>query len=597
MGEGHVGESMYCQLTVSSQAALNTEPIVLSRMELNFSGAPRRLQVDHNGPQDENKKIQPIDVQETLETNNAAAKMLAGTASLVFRPQTIQVFEFALPLRESDLFGATGARLELGGQKRKLGYVFNQPDDLLTNTWWLESGSGFIAKGLGRDRPHMINVLAKPPKVQIRLEDLKEGYFTGEKIVLNVQIANEEAQAVHGTVKISRQENDSSELRLAWENAEGAAIEDTSLPAVSAACSVEKLAPSTSQTLRLSLIAPPHPSESTLSIQITYYLEDDPSTPLSKTLTLLLPFVNPFEAKYDLKPRVDHVAWPSFFTLPETISMSDSQPNHHANGILQRWSLATRIVSCATNETLIAEEACLAVKKMTGNAICNTTNAISTNALPLTIEPNITRSIPFVFTTQKLSLEDRRPSALDLSLTVKWRRSSSSSSNKSTAEFASTTLAIPQFTLPAAEPRVLCSSRAAIDDDVGISQLRLSYMLENPTMHFLTFTLTMSASDSFAFSGPKFKTVSLTPMSRVTVEYNLYVYAATDKEREDEKHKARADDKKGAELEQEKVKGRWISPTLKVVDAYFQKTLKVLDAGEGVRSDGKGGVEVWVAED
>ena len=40
-------------------------------------------------------------------------------------------------------------------------------------------------------------------------------------------------------------------------------------------------------------------------------------------------------------------------------------------------------------------------------------------------------------------------------------------------------------------------------------------------MHFLTFSLAMEASDQFAFSGPKLSKISLTPMSRRTVEYDL----------------------------------------------------------------------------
>jgi hypothetical protein len=31
-----------------------------------------------------------------------------------------------------------------------------------------------------------------------------------------------------------------------------------------------------------------------------------------------------------------------------------------------------------------------------------------------------------------------------------------------------------------------------------------------------------------------------------------------------------------------------------VVDAYFQKTLRVLDAGDGVQSDDRGGVGIWI---
>ena len=116
------------------------------------------------------------------------------------------------------------------------------------------------------------------------------------------------------------------------------------------------------------------------------------------------------------------------------------------------------------------------------------------------------------------------------------------------------------------------------------------YTLENPSMHYLTFTLTMEASDVFAFAGPKLKTLSLTPMSRVGVGYDVFVYGGAEAA-------AGADagpKERGKMAVGGSGKGRWIYPALRVVDAYFNKTLRVLDAGYGVKADGKGGIGVWV---
>jgi solute carrier family 25 protein 38 len=97
--------------------------------------------------------------------------------------------------------------------------------------------------------------------------------------------------------------------------------------------------------------------------------------------------------------------------------------------------------------------------------------------------------------------------------------------------------------------------------------MHLDYTLENPTMHFLTFEFNMEASEEFGFSGPKLRTLHLLPMSRQTVQYNVLPL----------------------------VKGAWITPNLKVMDRYFNKTLRV-QATEGLRQDKKG-IEVWVPED
>jgi solute carrier family 25 protein 38 len=95
----------------------------------------------------------------------------------------------------------------------------------------------------------------------------------------------------------------------------------------------------------------------------------------------------------------------------------------------------------------------------------------------------------------------------------------------------------------------------------------MDYVLENPTTYHLTFELNMEASEEFGFSGPKLRSLHLLPLSRQTVRYNLYPL----------------------------VKGTWITPTLKVMDRYFNQTLKVV-ATDGLKA-GKKGVGVWIPGD
>ena len=93
--------------------------------------------------------------------------------------------------------------------------------------------------------------------------------------------------------------------------------------------------------------------------------------------------------------------------------------------------------------------------------------------------------------------------------------------------------------------------------------------------------------------------MTLTPMSRVDLSYQLFVLLdRTDVVDYDDGtvfDGRSGDNDVIGKREVVKSKGRWIYPSFKVVDAYFQKTLRVLAAGEGVKSDGKGEVGVWVA--
>ena len=92
-------------------------------------------------------------------------------------------------------------------------------------------------------------------------------------------------------------------------------------------------------------------------------------------------------------------------------------------------------------------------------------------------------------------------------------------------------------------------------------------LVENSSTHFLTFNLVMEASEHFAFSGPKTTAVQVMPLSRHTVQYNLFAAK----------------------------RGLWIQPQLVVIDTYFNKNLRVLPTGD-MRSDKKG-LLVWVDAD
>ena len=86
-------------------------------------------------------------------------------------------------------------------------------------------------------------------------------------------------------------------------------------------------------------------------------------------------------------------------------------------------------------------------------------------------------------------------------------------------------------------------------------------------MHYLTFALTMEASEDFAFSGPKARNVSLPPVSREAVGWNILPVR----------------------------RGLWLRPGLTAVDTYFNKKLKVLP-GEGAVVGKEGHVMVWAGE-
>jgi hypothetical protein len=214
------------------------------------------------------------------------------------------------------------------------------------------------------------------------------------------------------------------------------------------------------------------------------------------------------------------------------------------------------------------ESILLTATNIVGGAICSASTGIVRSrgaigkqnvqdTLSTTIQPDQIKQFDFDLAVQKLVLGDRQTVGLDLALQIGWRRQNSEVANVAILE-------VPRLVVPMAEPRVLLTvSPAAIE---SVRAYRLNFLIENPSMHFLTFNITMDASDDFAFSGSKTVALSLVPISRHILQY-LILPDKTD---------------------------QWIEVHLKVVDAYFGQTLKVLAGGEGVKTDKKGGVLIKV---
>ncbi|KAI4717560.1 hypothetical protein E4T48_06235 [Aureobasidium sp. EXF-10727] len=561
--EGFVGDTAVCQVAVIFNGSAQQDNLTLTELRVHFSTNIKSLVI--NNSEDIGQSLSTdLRVQEEPDPSHPMAKSLLTSANLTFKPGQLRVFNLTIPLRDPDAFGATGASLVLKSSSATLEHVLSHPTDISSSNWWLQTGDKLLRKQIPRSEPNTIQVLPKPPKVQLRIMNLKEQYFTGEKVSLDIQILNEEAEEVNAHVRAEGQDSAEVSLELAWKDNSNEAndLDLTNLQ-------IGKMSANESKSHVLEFMAPLELSEYTLKLEINYRLASDPETPVMKTLESVIPFVSPFEANYDFGPRLHTGSYPDYFSLPD-LSEDDDEQSKPARGISQRWCLTSRVVSFST-EPLVVEATRLVVNRVTSNAVCSVEESLEPQKVSRTMALKDMMDVPHILEVRKLTLEDRRPSALELSLAVTWRRNGASEQDTTI-----TMLAVPSMTIPSAEPRVLCT--ANIPSNTEDEAITVSYTLENPSMHFLTFNLTMEANELFAFSGSKHRAVSLTPMSRLQVDYRLFVY----------------DVDEDALTERQGQKGHWVWPALRVVDAYFQKTLRVLDAGDGVQSDDRGGVGIWI---
>jgi hypothetical protein len=549
--QAFVGEPMDCQLTLSSNAHAG-EPLVLSSVGLTID-ATTGIEIRHNGDQSS--------AQATTLSLAESNGQLSAQTNLTLKSKESRVFNFQLVFREAQVVRLREAVISLITDKFTIRHSFTDQVLLPSTVWLSQSDKELVPRDLYRDETATVDVLPKPPKIQVTLHGLHQQYYVGEQVQLQIEILNGEADAVIGSIGQVVVAQDDIVLPSSFETGEGVSnADDVTKATPSARRDIKGLESSAVKELDLHIDAPAEPIPHTLTIDIDYTLASEPNTPLKKTIVAELNYVIPFEAKFNFGPLVHTDPWPSYFD-PASLTSSEDR----AFGIPQRWRLGSLITSMASEDILVKGA------EMIMDQPSNDTDfrVLESSAdEDQTIAPESKFDKSYQILTQKFSLDDRRPSILELSLAITWTR-------KSGSAVCITKVPVPRLNIPSSEPRVLCvASTPNNDSDTDIT---LHYHLENPSMHHLTFAVTMDANEDFGFSGPKHKALSLAPFSRHEISYNLLVHGNHDET-----------------TKPSDGQGQWVWPVLQVVDSYFQKSLRVQAAGPGVRIDAQRGLGVWV---
>ncbi|KAH0563136.1 hypothetical protein GP486_002291 [Trichoglossum hirsutum] len=581
--ESHVGDLLASQLVVASSAQTGSVPVILSEIKISYDGSLKTVFLRHKaisesvGATEEPLTLVEVALHEASPSSDplwpsgsqrtSKKVYLVGEADLSFRPGQVKIFRITAVMREAGDSRVVSATFSVAADLFDVDYVLAFDENDGTGAWWAETQGVLKKKRLGRERTGVVKVLPKPPKMQLRILDMKRQIYTNERVVINVEVLNEEDGETEASLEVRILGDFETAPTLSWtqdseaptqgKEPEGSEESLNELSVISLPGHViGKLVPSAKTIETFSFHTTSIAVDYILEVKVLYHLLSDRDTPISKTLTVNLPVVGPFEANYDFSPRVHPDRWPSYFSMEDTIESGrdDDKGSTATSGIAQKWCLTARMASFAV-ENLLIEKVDLPVLSINGGVDCSIAHEDLDNTGSLEIAPNEIEEMRFLLDIKKFSLEDRRSATLDLALNIHWRRKDEG------AELNRSTLAVPRLLVPSSEPRVLASVRYST---VTPSLIHLDFTIENPTMHLLTFNITMEASDQFAFSGPKLNALQILPISRHTIHYNLLP----------------------------SVRGAWIQPQLKVVDRYFNKTLRV-SATEGMRMD-KTGILIWV---
>lgn len=575
-----VGMPLTCQLSLEARMEAGMPPVALSEIKIVFEGALKAIylvsRLNAQPPVvSSGAELFPVVLQDSSTLSGPGNKRSStglvasetGYADLTINPGQTRIFQFEVIPREAGELSVASITLILNQTSMRLAATTSNFEHSITN-WWEMKGGTPILRSLGQESNayNCIEVQPKPPKLQIHAPSLRKAYYVNETIPVEFELLNEESEDASVLVEARLISPVAGAAKALWASSE---LNDKSLHESANGVIVLKsqdlgtIKPGHSEKVSLLISETIVAVDHELEIVARYRLANEPETMSVKSLTVDIGVIRPFEANYDFLPRLNREPWPSFFEAPQ----ADLDPSTTALGLKHQYTVTANLYSFAA-EPLVIEAILLTASKIMGGAVCSTSTGIvhregdaakmfTGDVISSKVHPDQTEKFDFDLSIQKLVLGDRNTVGIDLALQIGWRREDSKEVN-------TTVLEVPKLIAPMAEPRVMLTFSPIPKEDLHI--YRLDFMLENPSMHFLTFNISMDTSENFAFSGPKSSVLSLVPMSRNTVSYRIMP----------------------------NTEDAWIGVNLNVVDAYFGQTLKILPGGEGVKVDKKGNVFIKV---
>ncbi|KAG5951899.1 hypothetical protein E4U53_002055 [Claviceps sorghi] len=594
--DSKAGDCCRAQLALTSNAMPDSRPICLSSVRVEFVDGLKPVVISHTpseAGEGASSKTHLVEVvlEEEASTADELPSRCTGTSDLMLTAGLTRVLEMAIPLREAGEAVVSSVVLHYETEAFDLCHTRVFKDAEPVAGWYVR----------GDDRPRALRAHARtlridprPPKLQMTLLDPSTQFYTDEIVQMEVELRNDEDEAAR--VKIDAQLTGgvvpSFALQLGEEQfaADATVVveeedEDEETQTRSVTATVGAISRGASAKIRLKICPTSAPSKLDLHLRATYHLESDPATTILQVLPLQVTTMAPFEANYDLLPRLHAEPWPSLFDcdgIPIPTAEDDDDAAAAAaarpKGLAQQWCLMCHYASFAT-EDLVVTGMDTQVVSCTGAARCHVLTRPEQGPAAvgdgITVAPRKMYEAQFDLVAQKQTLDDRDPVTLELALVIRWKRqkkkpppaAEDGAAEEGVAQDCINTTVMPvgQFLVLGSEPRVLATATMHPGGPAApASLLQLDITIENPSSHFLTFGLTMNPSDTFGFSGPKQTTVHLLPVSRRSIRYRLLPFVA----------------------------GDFIRPGIVVRDKYFQKVLRIIPTGD-MKID-KNGLLVWI---
>jgi hypothetical protein len=344
--EGNVGEPLRSQIVMTSNARQGSAPMTLSSLMFQFEGGLSEVQLTHNmDSNDANidaSTLYEVVLDESIPQGQKPRWV--GPSNLSIHPGQTKVYNFSLIFREAGdidvnncIFGVTTERFNLMCSN------INFQDEQQTPAWWTKSNTGVKPRKVKGGPTTTIKILPKPPKMEIRLPDVRNQYFTDEPVTIAIEVLNLEDEDTEAVLEVRLLGRSKDTLGYSWLDRPASSPMKEVPPSLDGSTDLDlpghvvgKLAQGEKTTERIQFTAPPDPADYTLEVKVLYHVLSDRDIPISKIMIADLVFNAPFEASYDLNARVHQEPWPSYFELQEAESNLNPE-SADAFGIAQKW--------------------------------------------------------------------------------------------------------------------------------------------------------------------------------------------------------------------------------------------------------------------
>ncbi|KAL9049703.1 MAG: hypothetical protein Q9162_007075 [Coniocarpon cinnabarinum] len=542
-----VSVPLEAQLTAKYEAHGSCEPICLQSITVHLEGGIASFKIKHAETSSPIKsKHQRLQLQEFHPeiTDSKHENTKVATSDLRF--EAGQRKDFNVSLHPEDVgickVDAITATIQEGNAQVK--YTLPSANLQRKHAWTLlavDSAESRTRAKLSQTRTK-IDIQPRPSRLSVSFFGLRNVYYTDEEIEFELVVNNEEDESAEVAVEVEAlsEATEVPDMRWLGETAD----ENNKQDSGSLSTALGSLLPSRTHSKRVLLEPAKNSCDLIVEARLIYTLPSSDGRKISKVAHADVVIIRPFEASYQIFAEYHEDPWPDYFHIQDEVSgaeISDLEPTDvKCEGITSTWQYRVQITSLAP-DTLHMKDISLAARPLKPMAkITSTQEDLPEDGVHLTSSDQHITS--FTLEVQKSSIDEQRPVATVPRLRVAWKRVDVAESRVNETE-----IELPRTSLASSEPRVLARKL----DTNEQRTVAIEYIIENPSLHFLTFNVSVESGDDFAFSGPKSRTLQLTPLSRNGVKHSFMPF----------------------------LPGIQIQPDVRVTDVHFNKALSVIPTG------------------